>query len=250
MVTCTRIDGTSVHCEEAVLDDGFDFCPSLSRAGYPLMLKREPMGTAGVGASSAHDARELLAIKMLIYRLMSARGGGLSPLWQCGDGRMPTLLAALADGGPFYPHEWRRLRHFYEEYSPMPVQLQAVDVTPSPNACRTEEEFETKLKEWAAPKAVQPGQTHARRQRLCDRFPLGSRVEAQDLKKTDLNSLVGLVTKYDEVAQRVGVDFPPPHGLLALRPKNLLMLPALAITDTSARRLDNEEADSRGIDAF
>ena len=40
-----------------------------------------------------------------------------------------------------------------------------------------------------------------------------------------------LDSRFDEDAGRVGVEFPLPHGLLALRPKNLILLPALAIMD-------------------
>ena len=51
---------------------------------------------------------------------------------------------------------------------------------------------------------------------------------AQDLKKAELNSLVGIVRQYDEGKGRVGVEFPPPHGLLSLRTKNLFPLATLA----------------------
>ena len=41
---------------EATLDAGFEFCPQLSRLGYPLMLRREPAAPAPAPDADAADA--------------------------------------------------------------------------------------------------------------------------------------------------------------------------------------------------
>lgn len=215
----TRVLGMTVTTVQVEIDQGFEFCPLLARAGYPLMLKRDMEAEPEARGPLSDDER---ALKRHVYRLMSAPGEGLSMLWTCrgDDVRLPPLIAVRADGEPFHKHEWKRIREFYEDYAPMDMHLAEIDAVPHPDMCRTMEDFEAKMKKHFAPRIYNYGPPKA--PTLEDRFPIDSRVEAQDLKKTELNSLVGVVRRYDEAKGRVGVEFPPPVGLLSLQPKNLI----------------------------
>jgi hypothetical protein len=56
------------------------------------------------------------------------------------------------------------------------------------------------------------------------------RVAAAGLEaKPQLNGLTGEVVKYDEAKGRVGVEFPPPFGLLSLKHSNLAHLEGGAV---------------------
>jgi hypothetical protein len=220
-VACARVVGASASTATATLDAGFEFCPSVARYGFPLMLKREALAGDGDGAALSDDE---LAAKMFVYRLMSTPSEGLSPLWAtvAADGaRLPPLLVARADGAAFSLHDWSGLRSFFDRFAPMNAHLAALtSSTPGPDMCGTEEDFQAKLKAWCE----RGLRGDPRTQTLVDRFPAGARVEAQDLKKTELNSRVGTVEQYDETRKRVGVQFGPPHGLLSIPAKNLLLL--------------------------
>ena len=45
------------------------------------------------------------------------------------------------------------------------------------------------------------------------------------MSKPELNGKLGTVVEYDEPKLRVGVEFAPPHGLVSLRPANLVIEP-------------------------
>jgi hypothetical protein len=62
-------------------------------------------------------------------------------------------------------------------------------------------------------------------QALEHRFPLNVRVTATGTSRDALNGRSGLVRKYDGGKGRVGVEFAPPHGLVSLRPANLVIEP-------------------------
>jgi len=235
-VPCVRLAGGSASDAEVVLDAGFEFCPQLSRHGYPVMLKREPeaateTGGGGGGGSTGRDEAgfggwkvtpDELALKVLFYRLMSAPGEGLSPLWELGGSRgarPPPVLAARADGLPFGAREWAELRELYDARAPVAWQMRHVEAVCSDLACLTEDDFEAALREWCAPRAwVPPART------LAQRYPLGARVEARDLSRTEMNGRVGTVAAHDDARGRVGVAFEESAAPLALRPRNLLLL--------------------------
>mmetsp|Transcript_26381 Transcript_26381/g.43850 ORF Transcript_26381/g.43850 Transcript_26381/m.43850 type:complete len:288 (+) Transcript_26381:17-880(+) len=227
VVSGSRIDGLKVTSTEVTIDSGFEFCPDLVKYGYPLMLKREVLPEDNQEVELGLDE---LAMKMFIIRLMTEETQGLSPIFELGGARqpMPVILAARADGEPFFRHEFRRLKDFFDHYMPMNDVMAHVDgACGGPDMCRTEEEFQIKLKTWCTPYV--PKAEREKVPTLEELFPLGRRVEAQDLSKTELNSLVGIITKYDMKSRRIGVDFGPPYGLLALRPKNLILLRQLEI---------------------
>jgi len=220
-VRCTRVVGSSATAVEVQLDDGFTFCPLLADCGYPLMLKREPQTD---GAALSHDL-DALATKMHALKLMTSHISGLDPLWQVGgEEALPPILAARADGVPFLPNEWKRMRQFFDDVYPVPDVMLEAGTVPHPDACRDMEAFEKALRRWCEPVARRRAAKQPKPTTLAERYPVGSRVEAQDLKKVELNSLVGVVRQYDESKGRVGVEFPPPHGLLSLRTKNLIPL--------------------------
>lgn len=227
-VPCVRIGGGGdVSAAEEVLDAGFEFCPRLSRHGFPLMMKREPtpadtgeLVEAGFGGWKVTPAE--LASKVFLYRLMSAPGEGLSPLWElggCVGARPPAVLAARADGLPFSPSDWRDLREFYDTYAPTAWQLKRIEAVTSEHACLTEADFETALAEWCGPRAWTPPPPS-----LAQRYPLGARVEARELSREALNGRVGVVAAHDGERGRVGVVFDEGTAPLALRPRNLLRL--------------------------
>lgn len=234
-VPCVRVTAAgAAAAAEATLDAGFEFCPQLSRLGYPLMLRREPAAPAPAPDADAADAAGWggwsvtaaeLAHKALLYRLMTAPGEGLSPLWEFGSSRdapPPPVLAARADGLPLPAGEWEELASVYERRAPTAWQLVHVEAHRSEEACLTEQDFEAVLREWCEPRAWKPPPPT-----LEQRYPLGRRVEARELSRAELNGAVGVVAAHDEERGRVGVRFgdddeAPP---LALRPRNLLLLP-------------------------
>ena len=123
-VTCARLCGTTTTTTTAVLDRGFEFCPALSRHGFPLMLKRELQDhTDRVDTGRLTD--EELAAKRFVYRLMTTPGEGLATLFAMGGDstRLPPVLAARGDGVDFGASEWRQLRAYFEEYAPLDPQL-------------------------------------------------------------------------------------------------------------------------------
>jgi hypothetical protein len=227
-VPCVRITGGGdASAAEETLDAGFEFCPQLSRHGFPLMLKREltPADTGervegGFGGWKVTPAQ--LAAKVFLYRLMSAPGEGLSPIWElggCAGARPPAVLAARADGLPFTPADWSELREFYAAFAPTAWQLQRIEAVTSERACMTETDFDAALKEWCAPRAWTPPAPS-----LAQRYPVGARVEARGLSREALNGKVGVVAAQDEERGRVGVLFREGEAPLALRPRNLLRL--------------------------
>ncbi len=201
------------------LDTGFDFCPRLAACGFPLMLKRELAPPDGATAPSQPS----LADKLFILRLMTAPGGGLSPLWQFNPSdRLPPLIAARADGRPLEPAHWVALREFYDTRAPQAWQLNAIDAVSSPYECRSDEEFQVALEEWCRERGFQPPPDMP--STLAERFPVGARVEVQGLRREELNSLVGSVAQLDAERGRVGIDLGQPLGVLSIHPKNLLIL--------------------------
>ena len=63
--------------------------------------------------------------------------------------------------------------------------------------------------------------------------------------KPELNGRVGVVVKYDEAKLRVGVEFPPPYGLLALKHTNVGMMDGGAAARSRAL-LDDLEKKGKG----
>ena len=47
--------------------------------------------------------------------------------------------------------------------------------------------------------------------------------------KAELNGRQGLIVKYDEAKGRVGIEFQRPHGVLAIRPANLIIDPKVRL---------------------
>ena len=186
------------------------------------MLKR--MGKSTTDQDTPLSGTELRD-KLFVLRLMTDPEQGLSPLWNGGQPRdpLPPILVARSDGKSFSKQNWDEIRDFFDTHMPQAWQLTAVDATASPLACFSEAAFLSSLTDWCYDKgyaSISPEVSFA------ERFPLGARVEAQGLRKEQLNSLVGTVVKLDEARSRVGVDFGPPHGLLSIHTKNLLCLSA------------------------
>ena len=70
------------------------------------------------------------------------------------------------------------------------------------------------------------------------RFPRGAEVRPRRLRgRADLNGRSGAVAKYDAQGGRVGVDFPPPVGLVSIRAANL----EIGRHERARRRLEAEE---------
>lgn len=191
MVPGIRITGSNIVNADVTVDATFIPCPAAHAVGVPLAVKRE--SAAGV-RSDMH----------LCVRLMTDPRMGLAPPdWQYGGclGDAPPVIAARTDGIPFTTEGWALLDDFI---------CNELDDGP----CRPNRATFLKFLRGNAVADLSRS--------LPLRFPAGSSVKPSGLRNAaDLNGIVGLVAgRYEN--GRVGVRFPDPHGVKALKPECLL----------------------------
>jgi len=193
MVPGIRFVGSDVTDCEVVLDGTFIPCPTAQALGIPLVVKRE--AGAGVGCTMH-----------LCVRFMTDPRIGLAPIdWQYGGavGPAPPVVAARTDGIPFTTMGWEKLDDFIDsmfEEGPRNVNRRCLV-----RFLREERDL--------------PDLSRS----LNLRFPMHMRVKPAGLQTAAvLNGIVGIVTGRRDNG-RVGVKFPDPHGVKALRPGALLL---------------------------
>jgi len=212
-----RIDGDSVTQEEFVLDGGFDVCAVPEMMGLPLMAKR-------LHGEEATEEPCSLMRAFLMTQMMTAPGLG-PPLAWSGAGPLPPVLLARADGLRLGPSDLACLREFLAElaeenrpedlarlYNPAHLR-RWIGLWSHTCALDTSRRWE------AAFEDIEPA--------LEVRFPVGLRVTVTGTSREPLNGQSGFVRRYDAPKGRVGVELPPPHGLVSLRPANLRVEPAV-----------------------
>jgi len=211
-----RIEGAQVTEEEVALDDAFEEVPFARLVGVPLSVKRLEHPPGG-----SPDHKLNVATRLMVD---PASGFALSH-WQSGGalGPLPPVLAARTDGCPFTGADWSVLDNYLCRTTDDAEACHRHGRCP-PQRCTPEafrryvaEQMSTALMNKQSPTAfmdVVPD--------LDLRFPKGARVKARGLAKAELNGIVGEVTgRYEQENGRVGVKFPAPHGLLAVRAERL-----------------------------
>lgn len=193
MVQGIQIIGATIKDVEVVLDSSFIPCPTAQAVGIPLVVKRE--------ASLGTRCRE-----HLVARFMTDPSIGLAPAdWQYGGlmGPAPPVLAARTDGVAFSKKGWAALNDF-------------ISATFEEGPCKV---TRAHLRRFLRERLNLPDMSES----LAVRFPRQLRVQPEGLRAAaELNGIVGIVTgRYEN--GRVGVSFPEPHGIKALKPENLLL---------------------------
>ena len=208
----------------------FDFAPLAVLCGVPLMFRRlgsdgdvgVPGGPAGPQAAPVEELR--YETKMYVYKLMTTPGLGLPLTWnQHGpQTRLPPVLACRSDGLPFTPDDWACLCEFQEYLDETQMAQEHLYHT-------NKGEFTKWVGMWTANVCLKRDRPNPYAfSDLCpafeSRFPLGVSVRACGIAaKPELNGKVGTVRRHDEAKLRVGVEFPPPVGLLSIKHTNLEM---------------------------
>ena len=213
--TVVRIEGSRVEEEEVKLDAGFDECPLLEQIGVPVHMKLLPLTPQ---AQMYPDARQRSAV----LQCMTDEGLGLPMHWQSAGGgaagALPPVLVGRRDSVRFGTQDWAIVRDYLdslEEYLPN-EQAALRKPTPFREFVRSAVSA-LALREDAPPLAFMD---------ICPaydrRFPIGLRVRPHGLvSRSELNGRWGVVARHDEAAGRVGVEFPRPLGLLAIRATQL-----------------------------
>lgn len=210
----------SLDCtnDEFVLDEkSFDYVPIALLLGVPLMFKRlVEIPTEGEGAEELR-----YETKMYVYKLMTTPGLGLPLTWnQNGAGtKLPPVLVARSDGVPFTQDDWACLVEFHEWLDENYVDKEHLYYT-------NKAEFKKWVGIWTRGACLKKDSNCYAFAEInpCfeSRFPIGLEVRAVGLAaKPELNGRKGTVQKYDEAKLRVGVEFAPPFGLLAIKHSNL-----------------------------
>jgi hypothetical protein len=163
--------------------------------------------------------------KMYAYKLMTTPGLGLPLTWnQNGTGtRLPPILACRSDGQPFTSDDWACLCEFQEYLDENYVLKEHLWYT-------NKLEFKKWVEIYIRGKCYSKESLVVAFPDICPcfefRFPLGLKVQAHGLAaKPELNGLTGTVKKYDEPKLRIGVEFPPPYGVLSLKHTNVAHVP-------------------------
>ena len=169
--------------------------PAAQALGIPLVVRRD---TGMEVDSNMH----------FCVRFMTDPNVGLAPMgWQCGgcEPRAPVVLCGRTDGVPFTTAGWAMLDDFICE---------ACNEGPAGEFTRNK--F---LRRFGKRARDLPDVSLS----LAMHFPQYSRVTAVNLKKaTHLNGITGVVDgRYQN--GRVGVRFPEPHGLKAVKPDKLVL---------------------------
>lgn len=253
-----RVDGEALADTRVLLDDSFMLSPVLERQGVPLMVKR----LDGEVAAADMD----VAGRTFVHKLMTCPELGLPVLWNDGAAPMPPLLVARGDGVPLAASDWSRLRAYHD----------AMELEGHPN-------FAKRLRDWSS--SQQPCATRYTAGgppplRLA--FAVGVTVVAHGLNRAELNgmegepttahafllhalatrwpclglarhsllprALTGVVSKHDARKQRVGVEYPPPHGLLSLPRDKLRMVRGIGASATAAAKVHGEHDGGTGQD--
>lgn len=228
-----RIGAAGAADEEVLLEAaGFEFVPTALRLGFPLMFKKLefPPGGEELGADE----------RIYVYSLMMTPGLGLPITWNANGAatRLPPLLAARSDGVAFGAAEWACLRGFFHDHLPDNY------VKPQRHWHHTPDEFRRWVRVVAQGRCLskeeEAPEVFADLEPCLDlRFPLGARVTIAGLSRAELNGRCGTVARYDDAKGRVGVELPPPHGLLSIRPASLRVEPhhrsALLLEKCSSR---------------
>jgi len=188
-----RIIGSEVKDVEVRLGSSFIPCPTAQAVGIPLVVKRE--------ASPGDESGMYAAV-----RFMTDPRTGLAPMdWQYGglNGPAPPVLVARADGLAFSSRGYAALDDFISAtFDEGPCSVTRAHL------CRFLRERQ-KLPDISEALGV--------------RFPKDLVVKSQGLTAAaELNGMFGVVTgRYEN--GRVGISFPEPHGIKALKPENLLL---------------------------
>eukprot|EP00933_Yihiella_yeosuensis_P008588 TRINITY_DN114118_c0_g1_i1.p1 TRINITY_DN114118_c0_g1~~TRINITY_DN114118_c0_g1_i1.p1 ORF type:complete len:259 (+),score=57.58 TRINITY_DN114118_c0_g1_i1:36-779(+) len=218
MVLGIRIADSEISEIEVDLDDDWDAAPIPALLGIPLRLKR--LGpTEGKSKQSASDAQRFA-------RLMTDPSTGFpAAAWRVGGDSDPLsdVLAARKDGHTFRGEDLALLDAFISKAHDKAVECHKRGKLPPdmfrPDAFKffLQEEMSVALTNHKAPIAfldVMP--------MLELRFPKGSKVKPQGLKKEELNGVLGTVVgRYDVESLRVGVEFSAPFGLLSIKAESL-----------------------------
>ena len=241
-----RIDGEALADDRVLLDDSFALSPVLELQGVPLVIKRldGEVATADMGVAS----------RTFVHKLMTCPSLGLPVLWNDGSAPMPPLLVARGDGVAFGASDWSGLRDYHD----------AMELEGHPD-------FAKRLQDWSSSQPLCATRYAAGGPpplRLA--FPVGVTVVAHGLSRAELNgmegkataahafslhalvtrwrflrserqslprALTGVVAKHDGNKQRVGVQYPPPHGLLSLPRDKLRMVRGVCATAMAASKV-------------
>ena len=197
-----RIVGDTITAADVFVDSAFEPVPIACAVGLPIIVRREqPTG----------DRYKRYAI----VRMMSDPDVGVAHReWQYGGacGPAPPVVAARKDGLPLTVDEWMLLDDF---------EMAMLD----PGPRRVLRKDLARFIADAMGGALRCGRpAHAFLdvvQALDVRYPKGARVRTRGLQTRALEGAVGVVEgRYER--GRVGVLFPEPFGLKAVRPRNLL----------------------------
>lgn len=224
MVSGVCIVGSRVQdVEDLEVDSTWEPCPVGRAAGVPLVVKRAP----------ADDSTEGLTF-FLCSRLMTVPETGAAHAdWQygCALGPAPPVWVARTDGLAFCRAEWCLFDDFVTSwFEEGPRRVARLDFSGFIKNCMS-----------FALENHHPAHYFLDVVDALDvRYPQGVRVKAVGLKTTDLNGAVGEVTgRYEN--GRVGVLFPDPFGVKALRPQSLQ--PEFTLDEKRQQIPEAEEAD-------
>jgi len=173
---------------------------------------------------------------------MAEKDVGLPLLWQsvaAQTGPLPPVLLARADGVPLLAGDWAALceyvRYVDEELGGSEEEAWRPSTFHAFLRCLLARPH---LDEDLHPAGGAPLAFVDAVPALELRFPRGAEVRPRRLRgRADLNGRSGAVAKYDAQGGRVGVDFPPPVGLVSIRAANL----EIGRHERARRRLEAEE---------
>lgn len=202
------VDRTNVQNKNVQLDGSFEKCPIAWALGIPLMVKRLP------GWLSQQESTGM----ELIVRMMGDPDSGLAPFdWQYGwiNGPAPPVLLERSDEHEFTTDEWCILDDFICGY-----------YSECPSRRVNRKDFTSFVKGCASLAHI----NHQRANGFLDvwehlelRYPEGSHVKATGLSSEAgrlLNGKIGVINGRYEYG-RIGILFPEPFGVKALKPRNI-----------------------------
>eukprot|EP00930_Biecheleria_cincta_P021889 TRINITY_DN1608_c1_g1_i2.p1 TRINITY_DN1608_c1_g1~~TRINITY_DN1608_c1_g1_i2.p1 ORF type:complete len:234 (+),score=31.02 TRINITY_DN1608_c1_g1_i2:428-1129(+) len=197
MVAGVRVVGAHISHAEVNPDGTFEKCPWALAVDIPLVVKREaPSG-------EKHDfyriSKFMTDPKVGIAHFGWQYGGVLHPA--------PPVVIARTDGMPFGCSDFTALEDFMDSYTDEYGDEAIMKAPTRLDFCR-----------------FLADECDCDRSFTCFldlRFPKDVLVQARNLQAQHMNGLIGIVTG-EYRGDRVGVLFPPPHGLKSVKPQNLM----------------------------
>lgn len=211
MVVGVRIVGSEVEAADVVLGEHSEPCPIAEVVGLPVRVQRESQTGMEHG------------FYRVVRGMTNPKHGVADFSWQYGGmcGPAPPVAVARSDGVAFHVEDWIALEDFLESFfddDDYPTGLQRAGAA----------EFHKFLSAQIPPAFPDV------------LFPIGHRVGAHGLQSRALNGKEGVVCAHE--GRRIGVRFPTPWGVKAIKPENLTLLPQNAERLCAPAALSKEQA--------